>query len=91
MPTGSNCWTLFLNTGNFKGPVTFFLPYFWSRPTIDKPDLAGLFLDTRPSEPNKAIQMETQHIPAYIGQDAQGGLRPRGPDPVSQGNRRRRR
>jgi hypothetical protein len=72
VPTGSNCWTLFLNTGNFKGPVTFFLPYFWSRPTIDKPDLAGLFLDTRPSEPNKAIQMETQHIPAYIGQDAQG-------------------
>ena len=72
VPTGNHCWTLFLNTGNFKGPVTFFLPYFWSRPTIEKPELAGLFLDTRPSEPNKAIQMETQHIPAYIGQDAKG-------------------
>lgn len=72
VPTGNHCWTLFLNTGNFKGPVTFFLPYFWSRPTIEKPELAGLFLDTRPSEPNKAIQMETQHIPAYIGQDGKG-------------------
>jgi len=22
VPTGNHCWTLFLNTGNFKGPVT---------------------------------------------------------------------
>lgn len=72
VPTGNHCWTLFLNTGNFKGPVTFFLPNFWSRPTVDKPALGGLFLDTRPSEPNKAVQMETQHIPAYIAKDAKG-------------------
>lgn len=72
VPTGNHCWTLFLNTGNFKGPVTFFLPYFWSRPTIENPKLSGLFLDSRPSEPNKAVQMETQHIPAYISQDEKG-------------------
>ncbi len=72
VPTGDQCWTLFLNTGNFKGPVTFFLPYFWSKPTVGNPKLAGLFLDSRPSEPNKAVQMETQHIPAYIAQDAKG-------------------
>jgi len=72
VPTGNQCWTLFLNTGNFKGPVTFFLPYFWTKPTVEKPELGGLFLDTRPSEPNKAVQMETQHVPAYIGQDANG-------------------
>jgi hypothetical protein len=72
VPTGDQCWTLFLNTGNFKGPVTFFVPYFWSKPTVEKPDLAGLFLDTRPSDPNKAVQMETQHVPAYIGEDAKG-------------------
>ncbi|MFM9025543.1 MAG: hypothetical protein ACKON7_09425 [Planctomycetaceae bacterium] len=72
VPTGSNCWTLFLNTGNFKGPVAFFLPFFWSRPTLDRPDLVGMFLDARPSEPNKAVQMETQHIPAAIGRDAAG-------------------
>ena len=72
VPTGNQCWTLFLNAGNFKGPVTFFMPYFWSKPTVEKPELGGLFLDTRPSDPNKAVQMETQHVPAYIGQDAKG-------------------
>ncbi len=72
VPTGNHCWTLFLNTGNFKGPVAFFTPYFWSKPTVDKPGLAGLFLDARPSEPNRAVQMETQHIPAYIARDAKG-------------------
>ncbi len=70
--TGDQSWTLFLNTGNFKGPVTFFTPYFWSRPTVEKPEFAGIFLDTKPSEPNKACQMETQHIPAYIAKDAKG-------------------
>ena len=72
VPTGNHCWTLFLNTGNFKGPVSFFLPYFWSRPSVENPSLAGLFLDTRPSTPNKAVQMETQHIPAYLSKDAKG-------------------
>jgi hypothetical protein len=74
IPTGDHCWTLFLNTGNFKGPVAFFLPYFWSKPTLERPELAGMFLDARPSEPNKAVQMETQYIPAYIGRDAKGNL-----------------
>lgn len=72
VPTGDQCWTLFLNTGNFKGPVTFFLPYFWTKPTVNKPELAGMFLDARPSDPNKAVQMETQHIPAYTAQDSKG-------------------
>ncbi|MFO0951668.1 MAG: hypothetical protein U0835_11060 [Isosphaeraceae bacterium] len=72
VPTGGQCWTLFLNTANFKGPVAFFLPYFWSKPTVDDPKLGGLFLDARPSDPNRAVQMETQHIPAYIARDAKG-------------------
>lgn len=72
VPTGNHCWTLFLNTANFKGPVAFFTPYFWSKASAEKPELAGLFPDTRPSEPNKAVQMETQHIPAMVAQDRQG-------------------
>ena len=70
--TGDHCWTLFLNTGNFKGPVAFFTPYFWSRASAENPELRGLFLDARPSEPNKALQMETQHVPAFIAKDAKG-------------------
>lgn len=72
IPTGGQCWTLFLNTGNFKGPVAFFAPSFWSRPTLEHPEFAGKFLDARPSEPNKALQMETQYIPASFAKDAQG-------------------
>jgi hypothetical protein len=68
VPTGNHCWTLFLNTGNFKGPVAFFTPFFWSQATIDHPEWAGLLLDSRPAGPNKAIQMETQHVPAILSQ-----------------------
>lgn len=72
IPTGNQSWTLFLNTANFKGPVAFFTPYFWSKASVENPDRAGLFLDSRPSEPNKAVQMETQHIPAMVGKDRGG-------------------
>ena len=72
VPTGNNCWTLFLNTGNFKGPVAFFTPYFFSRAAADDPKLAGMFLDTRPSEPNRALQMETQYVPSIQSTDDKG-------------------
>ncbi len=70
--TGNHCWTLFLNTGNFKGPVTFFTPYFWSRHAVREPRFNGHLLDTRPSDPNRALQMETQHIPSVQATDSQG-------------------
>ncbi|MFZ4507772.1 MAG: hypothetical protein ACOYON_08780 [Fimbriimonas sp.] len=70
--TGSNCWTLFLNTNNFKGPVAFFLPNFWSHASIAQPQLAGQLLDSRPSDPNRHVQMETQYIPCRIAKDAKG-------------------
>jgi hypothetical protein len=72
VPTGNQCWTLFLNTQNFKGPVAFFTPYFFSRETVDHPHLAGLFLDARPSRPNRSIQMETQYVPAVMSSDTDG-------------------
>ena len=72
VPTGNNCWTLFLNTGNFKGPVAFFTPYFFSRASVDDPRLAGMFLDSRPSNPNRALQMETQHVPSAQATDQTG-------------------
>ena len=74
VPTGDHSWTLFLNSGNFKGPVAFFTPYFWSRATVEEPNLAGMFLDSKPSNPNKALQMETQYVPAYQSRDSKGEL-----------------
>ena len=72
IPTGDNCWTLFLNTKTFKGPVCFFTPYFWSHSAVVDPKVAGLLLDSRPSDPNKPFQMETQYVPAFVGSDASG-------------------
>jgi hypothetical protein len=72
IPTGNHCWTLFLNSGNFKGPVTFFTPYFWSKNAVREPRFAGHLLDTRPSNPNRALQMETQHIPMVQATDSKG-------------------
>ena len=72
VPTGNHCWTLFLNAQNFKGPVAFFTPYFWSRPSLEDAKVAGMFLDARPSQPNRALQMETQYIPSVQAVDAKG-------------------
>lgn len=72
IPPGNQCWTLFLNSGNFKGPVTFFTPYFWSKNAVREPRFSGQLLDTRPSNPNRALQMETQHIPCAQVTDSQG-------------------
>jgi len=66
IPKGDQCWTLFLNTANFKGPLCFFTPNFWAENLAERPELAGKLLDTRPSDPNKAFQMETQWTPAAI-------------------------
>lgn len=74
VPTGDQCWTLFLNTRNFKGPVAFFLPYFFSKPTVEHPEQAGMYLDSRPSDPNRAIQMETQYVPSFLGTDSAGRI-----------------
>jgi len=72
VPTGDQCWTLFLNTRNFKGPVAFFTPYFWSHAALAEPRLAGMLLDTRPSDPNRALQMETQYVPSIQSVDKKG-------------------
>ena len=72
IPTGDQSWTLFLNTGNFKGPVAFFTPYFWSAGAVAEPRFSGMLLDGRPSDPNRALQMETQHVPSIQAVDAKG-------------------
>jgi hypothetical protein len=72
LPTGDQSWTLFLNTRNFKGPVAFFTPYFWSHGAVAEPRFRSLLLDSRPSNPNRALQMETQHVPSIQSVDSKG-------------------
>jgi len=70
--TGNQCWTLFLNSTNFKGPATFFMPTFWTKPVLTDPSLEGLFLDSRPSEPNIGFGIEHAHSPALISSGDDG-------------------
>ena len=70
--TGNQCWTLFMNTTNFKGPATFFLPTYWTEPALQNPSLAGLFLDSRPSEPNVGFGIEHAGSPALVSPDNNG-------------------
>ena len=72
IPMGNHCWTLFLNTRNFKGPVCFFTPYFWNRSAVRHARLVGKLLDSRWSAANKPFQMETQYLPAAISQTNAG-------------------
>ncbi len=72
VPTGNQCWTLFMNAGNFKGPATFVLPYFFSGPSVKEPRLAGKFLDSCPPRQNRTHSMETQYIPWAEATDACG-------------------
>ncbi|NBQ16200.1 MAG: hypothetical protein EBU31_16705, partial [Proteobacteria bacterium] len=52
--------------------MCFFTPYFWSHAAVVDAKYAGLLLDSRPSDPNKAFQMETQHVPAALATTATG-------------------
>ena len=66
LPTGNQCWTLFLSAGKFRGPVAFFTPFFWSQALIEHPEWTGKLLDSCTAGPNKPIQMETQHVLAIL-------------------------
>ncbi|MFK7807016.1 MAG: T9SS type A sorting domain-containing protein [Saprospiraceae bacterium] len=70
--TGNQCWTLFLNSTNFKGPATFFIPTFWTETVLDDSSLEGLFLDARPTDKNLAFAIEYAESPALIGMDDDG-------------------
>ena len=74
VPTGEYCWTLFMNSKNLKGPITFVLPEFFSRPSIQEPSYGGKFLDSTPAQQRRGHAMETQYIPWVQAEDSDGTL-----------------
>jgi hypothetical protein len=71
IPTGNQCWTMFLNAQNFKGPVAFYTPVTWSRISRRHPPAVGRGLDARPGlVTGGAIEINT--VPRLVGQDANG-------------------
>ncbi len=72
VPTGNQCWTMFLNSTNFRGPVAFYTPATWSRISRQHPPAVGRGLDARPGlVTGGAIEVNT--VPRLIGRDDQGG------------------
>lgn len=70
--TGSQAWTLFLNTANFKGPLAFVIPNFFSKPAIEDDALQNMFLDSLPADPIGSFGIENHYIPAVHQKDNNG-------------------
>lgn len=70
-PTGDLCWTLFLNTSNFKGPVAFWIPETWSRLSSGYKTIVGRGLDNRSGLMNGGA-MEVNTVPYFENNDAAG-------------------
>jgi hypothetical protein len=77
-PTGDQCWTLFLNAANFKGPVAYWVPETWSRLSKGYPTIEGRGLDARPALMNGGA-MEFNTVPYFEGADASGTIYSRVP------------
>jgi hypothetical protein len=72
-PTGDQSWTCFLNAGNFKGPIAFYIPETWSKigKLFNYPFIYGRGLDARPGNMGGGA-MEINTVPRIDGQDSQG-------------------
>ncbi len=71
IPTGNQCWTLFLNTRNVKGPVAFYTPATWSRISRQHPPAISRGLDARPGlVTGGAIEVNT--VPRFTAKDSAG-------------------
>lgn len=69
--TGNQCWTLFINAKNFKGPVAFYTPVTWSRISRRHAPAVGRGLDVRSGlVTGGAIEINT--VPRFVGTDAKG-------------------
>jgi hypothetical protein len=71
VPTGDQCWTLFLNATNFKGPVAFYTPATWSRISRRHAPAIARGLDARPGlVTGGAIEINT--VPRLVSRDIRG-------------------
>lgn len=69
--TGCQCWTLFLNARNFRGPVAFYTPATWSRVSRRYPPAVGRGLDTRQGlVTGGAIEVNT--VPRFVSEAGDG-------------------
>ncbi len=77
-PTGDQCWTLFLNAANFKGPVAYWTPETWSKLSERYHTIDGRGLDARPALMAGGA-MEFNTVPYFEAADADGNVYSRVP------------
>lgn len=63
-PTGNLCWTLFLESDNFAGPVAFWIPEIWSELSSTYRTIDGRGLDSRPGL-TRGAAMEVNTVPYF--------------------------
>ena len=71
--TGNQCWALFINAENFKGPLAFYVPEVWSRIAKGYPTAEGRGLDARAGIAGGGA-MEVNTVPYFESVDSRGNL-----------------
>lgn len=66
--TGDQTWTLFINAQNFKGPIAFYIPDYWSRLSDNYKVIVGRGLDAQPAIMNGGA-MEFNTVPYFEATD----------------------
>lgn len=69
--TGNQCWTVFLNTANFRGPVAFYLPSIWSKMSQRHPPAIGRGLDCLPGIADSGA-IEINSVPQLVSAEIDG-------------------
>eukprot|EP00041_Stephanoeca_diplocostata_P031489 m.980918 g.980918 ORF g.980918 m.980918 type:complete len:987 (-) comp23970_c0_seq7:1573-4533(-) len=70
--TGDHCWTLFLRSSNFRGPVVFWIPEVWSTLSKTYKTINGRGLDSRPGNMGSGA-MEINTVPYLEALDTDSG------------------
>ncbi len=71
VPIGDQSWVLVMNSENFKGPVSFYLPKLFTKiDALDK-TLVSKTLDAMPAV-NSGLALEINTVPAYTAVDPSG-------------------
>ena len=68
---GTNAWTLFLNSSNFKGPLAYVEPNYWAQSAAKYPELKDMTLDTQ-KELSYILSGEFAGVPICEAKDANG-------------------
>lgn len=69
--TGNQCWTMFFNASNFRGPVACYLPSVWSKMSAEYAPAVGRGLDALPGVAGSgAIEINT--VPKFTAESVSG-------------------